>query len=375
DSMPMPVEPNNGIGDGAGPIPTTPDMANTDPMAEIQALLQGLDMSDIGSLLQMISPDELSALLQQESGMNVSGDDIAQLLQQLGLTANTNTDSGSMPMMPMPVEPDNGIGDGAGPIPTTTDNSNTTGNDDIQSLLQGIDPDDISLLLQTISPDQLAEMLQQQSGLDVSAADIAQLLQQIQNINSNNDNDMHMPSMPMPVEPDNGIGDGAPDLGDLLGQTDMPPAMNDSNNPDSFNADQHINQIVQGIDPSLLSELLQMVSLEELADMLQQESGISISAEQIQQLFDQTGLSSAVDTQSAVPASSSNDSSTISSSNSSPANTDEIQDALQGIDSSQFASFFEIFSVEQLAEMLGEEGTDISADEVRMLLAQIGISA
>ncbi len=301
----------------------------------------------------------------------------------------------------MPVEPDNGIGDGAGSIPATTNNSNST--NDIQSLLQNIDPDDISLLLQTISPDQLAEMLQQQSGLAVSADEITQLLQQLQD--GGNDN-TDIPSTPIPVEANNGIGDS-------LGQIDTPPVTttSDANNQDASNVD----QILQNIDPALLSELLQMVSLDELASMLQEESGISISAEQIQQLLDQTGLTNATavqmdsvsssststaettstnsddrpntdsasnDNQNVAPTETNNTTTTSNDSsvdsvpvNTEPANTEEVQNLLQEIDSSGFASFFDLFSAEQLAEILNQEGTNISADEVRTLLSQIGLSA
>jgi Ca2+-binding EF-hand superfamily protein len=301
----MPVEPDNGIGDGADPIPTMPpEMSNTYPLAEIQSLLQGLDMAEIGSLLQMISPDELAQMLQQESGMDVSAADIAQLLQQLGLSTAMDTNI-AMPANTMPAETHNDmVSDTQDAAPVVTDNSSASS--DVQSLLQTIDPDDINLLLETISPEQLAEMLQQESGLTVSAEDIAQLLQQIQQ----DSNDTSVPSNPIPVEPDNGIGDGAPDLGDLLTEVQTPAPVT---------APQEPVEVITEPAPAP-------------APITQESAEVAAA-------------------------------------------TVEIQDLLQQLDTSQFSSFFDLFSADQLAEMLTQEGTNVTAEEVQALLSQIGLSA
>ncbi|MEE9351022.1 MAG: hypothetical protein V3U78_02080 [Thiotrichaceae bacterium] len=431
---PMPVEPDNGIGDGAGPIPMMPDTGNTDPSAELQSLLSGLDMGEISSLLEMISPDDLAQMLQQESGLDVSADEIAQLLQQLGLdsSSNTSNDMVSNPINPMPVEPDNGIGDGADPMPSTdsidpmaeiqsllqgidmgeissllqmispddlaqmlqqesgmnvsaadiaqllqqlgltagmstnntmpaeshndmsmNDSGDTTPstspattapvitNDsnvstDAQALLQTIDPDDISLLLETISPQQLAEMLQQESGLTVSAEDIDQLLQQIQQ-----NNDDMVSNTPMPVEPDNGIGDGAPDLGDLLADTTPAPATTPQE-PSQQPAE-------MAIEPA--APMTSTVAPE--ADNSSPDVGTATNEPTVA-LADIDNSSQAAEVAAA---------------------TGEIQSLLQQLDTSQFSSFFDLFSADQLAEMLTQEGTSVSAEEVQALLSQIGLSS
>ena len=331
-ATPMPVEPDNGIGDGAGPIPTP---VATD--SGIESLLQGIDPAQINALLQNFSLDDLAQML-GEQGVNVSAEQISQLLGQLGLSMDT----------PMPVEPDNGIGDGAGPIPTpvATDSG-------IESLLQGIDPAQINALLQNFSLDDLAQMLGEQ-GVNVSAEQISQLLGQL---------GLSMDT-PMPVEPDNGIGDGAGPI------------------PTPVATDSGIESLLQGIDPAQINALLQNFSLDDLALMLG-EQGVDVSAEQISQLLGQLGLP-ASNSENATAFSDTNtmastDSHQVVSDNSdtnSAANTNvDIESLLQDIDSSQFSDFFDSFSTEQLATMLSQEGLDISVSEIESLLMQAGILA
>ncbi len=396
---PIPVEPDNGIGDGAGPLPPMPDTTNngnssTDPLAEIQTLLQGFNMGDLSSLLGLVSADDLSALLQQESGMNVSADEITQLLQQLGLATDTSASND-----PIPVEPDNGIGDGAGPLPpmsdtTSNDNSSTDPLAEIQALLQGFNMGDLSSLLGLVSADDLSALLQQESGMTVSADEITQLLQQL-GLATDTGND------PIPVEPDNGIGDGAGPL----------PPMPDTTSNENLSTDPlaEIQTLLQSFDMGEIGSLLQLVDPDELSTLLQQESGLTVSGNEITQLLQQLGLTTdTITTQdnsdpipvegnngngggvaipptvppindsdivdnTAIDTSSTPATTTDSASNTDTTTNSEVQSLLQGIDSNQFSAFFDIFSPEQLAEILRQEGTDVSASEVQSLLAQLGV--
>ncbi|HEC04874.1 MAG TPA: hypothetical protein ENI84_01570, partial [Thiothrix sp.] len=274
-------------GEDTSPAPETTTNNNTnnnsstDPLAEIQALLQGFNMGDLSSLLGLVSADDLSALLQQESGMNVSADEITQLLQQLGLATDTSASND-----PIPVEPDNGIGDGAGPLPpmsdtTNNDNSNTDPLAEIQALLQGFNMGDLSSLLGLVSADDLSALLQQESGMTVSADEITQLLQQLglaTDTSASND--------PIPVEPDNGIGDGAGPLPPMSDTT------TDTTNNDNSSTDPlaEIQTLLQGFNMGDLSSLLGLVSADDLSALLQQESGMNVSADEITQLLQQLGL-------------------------------------------------------------------------------------
>ncbi|MFK8114404.1 MAG: dockerin type I domain-containing protein, partial [Rubripirellula sp.] len=89
DNTPIPVEPDGGIGDGAGPIPNLADGPTTD-----------VDANDIP--------------------MEQDPDDVGT---------------------PIPVEPDGGIGDGAGPIPDLADGPPT--DVDANDIPMEQDPDDV----------------------------------------------------------------------------------------------------------------------------------------------------------------------------------------------------------------------------------------
>ena len=96
---PMPVEPDGGIGDGAGPIPGTPKGGETP---------SGAKGGNCGS------PGDMGFGTTQALGKENGGTPMP-----VEPDGGIGDGAGPIPGTPIPVEPDGGIGDGAGPIPGT----------------------------------------------------------------------------------------------------------------------------------------------------------------------------------------------------------------------------------------------------------------
>ncbi len=162
---PMPVEPDGGIGDGAGPIPLE------DPMP----------VEPDGGIGDGAGPIPLEDPMPVEPDGGI-GDGAGPIPDGEG---ETGADDGEVTIMP--VEPDGGIGDGAGPIP---DGEGETGADDGEVTIMPVEPDGGIGDGAGPIPDGEGE-----TGADDGEVTI------------------------MPVEPDGGIGDGAGPIPDGEGET------------------------------------------------------------------------------------------------------------------------------------------------------------
>ena len=105
-SRPIPVEPDGGIGDGAGPIPVEPDGGIGDGAGPIP-------FPPEATTLAIGEEDGGGGFPQDPDGPFPIGGGPIPVEPDGGI----GDGAGPIPIGPIPVEPDGGIGDGAGPIP------------------------------------------------------------------------------------------------------------------------------------------------------------------------------------------------------------------------------------------------------------------
>ena len=369
-------------------LDTKPISGDTTDSDTIPSLLDDFDHNQLNDLLQAFSLDELAQMLSDE-GTTVSADELMQLLAQLGLTTDTDntTETGmdsdrDMPIndTPIPVEPNNGIGDGANPI--TTDDNGTV---QAQAILDSLDSGQLANLLQMFSLDDLAQMLSDE-GTQVSSGELMQLLTQLGLATDSSSMDSAMPA------------DGSPATTNIPSADMMTTSTDTGTDTDTIDATAaNIQTLLDGFDTSQLNDLLQIFSLDELAQMLSSE-GTQVSASELSLLLTQLGLissgteaetnaadtsSTAAETSSDTPSvntatgSNSTDETQTSSTNAdnptdNTSNAD-IQSLLNGLDAGQLNDLLQVFSLDELAQMLSSEGTQVSADEISLLLEQLGL--
>ena len=120
---PMPVEPDGGIGDGAGPIagpiPVEPDGGIGDGAGPIPLPFPTEGNSNSGN-----SADPVTGPIPVEPDGGI-GDGAGPIAGPIPIEPDGGIGDGAGPI-PMPVEPDGGIGDGAGPITNDNDGNGST---------------------------------------------------------------------------------------------------------------------------------------------------------------------------------------------------------------------------------------------------------